>query len=109
MEWHSGKNAIADIMLWAEKTTKGSWMISGVRRKINKEEYHSIFVDNGSKQENIAIVWYDPKTHIGYHDANYIAAANPSALASISDYVKLLEAENEKLHEDIAKLNKKRK
>ena len=53
--------------------TPGKWFVSGVRGKIDREEYHAVNVENGGVQ--IAIVWYDPKSHEGYADAHLIAAA----------------------------------
>jgi hypothetical protein len=57
--------------------TPPPWFVAGVRGRINRHEYVSICrYDEAKKQdENIAIVWYDPKTGLGQDDARLIAAA----------------------------------
>lgn len=52
--------------------TEGHWYRSGVRRQIAKNDSHTIQVEFGPE---IAAVWYDPKTHEGFADANLIAAS----------------------------------
>ena len=57
--------------------TPGPWFVDGCRVRINKEEAHTIsrYNPDKSKDENIAVVWFDPKTGLGFLDAHLIAAA----------------------------------
>lgn len=64
------------------KWTPGKWFVSGVRGKIDREEYHAINVEGGGPQ--IGIIWYNPKSHEGFADAHLIAAAPELADSSSS-------------------------
>jgi hypothetical protein len=57
--------------------TPGPWMVSGVRCRINREQCHFVlrYDETAKKDEQIAAVWYDPKTNLGWADARLIAAA----------------------------------
>lgn len=64
--------------------TPGPWLRSGVRRKIDGMDNHAICATVDGQEIIIASVWYDPKTHAGFHDASLIAAA-PELLAALRD------------------------
>ncbi|CCB64433.1 hypothetical protein [Hyphomicrobium sp. MC1] len=57
--------------------TPGPWFVSGVRFRMNGNDWHSInrYNDEKLKDENIACVGFDPRTGLGFHDAKLIAAA----------------------------------
>lgn len=98
---------LADWEKAAEGVTPGPWFRSGVRGKAaqlgggnSRAEYHSISRYDEAKKtdENIAAVWYDPRTGLGLNDADWIARCSPdnvlSALRSLS--ARLAEAERER-------------
>ncbi|MBB5663221.1 hypothetical protein GGE68_001397 [Rhizobium leguminosarum] len=59
------------------KTTPGPWFVSGVRIKMDRQEWHGIARYNEDKKqdETIACVGFDPRTGLGLADAKLIAAA----------------------------------
>lgn len=70
----------------AEKATPGPWFRSGARQKVAGSDTHSIMATSAAgKEEAIASVWYDPKTHLGFHDAAFIALANPATVLELLD------------------------
>jgi hypothetical protein len=64
--------------------TPGPWFRSGVRRKVDGMDNHSIVATVGGKEITVATVWYDPRTHEGFHDANMIAAS-PALLEALKE------------------------
>lgn len=66
----------------AMAATPGPWFVSGVRYRMNGAEWQNVgrYDEALKRDENIAAVGYDPRTHLGYADAQYIAACSPDAL-----------------------------
>lgn len=55
--------------------TPGPWFVSGVRFRMNNGEWHSVNRYDGTSDQNIACVGYDPRTGDGHSDAKLIALA----------------------------------
>ena len=68
------------------KHTPGPWFVGGVRQKIDRQETLGIFRYDGTEKrdENIASVWYDPRSGAGTNDARLIAAA-PELLEALKE------------------------
>ena len=73
------------------KHTPGPWQISGVRGRPSTLSDNAAFHSVGPDGDAVAAVWYDPKTHVGWHDARLIAAA-PDLLEALQEVVPMLEA-----------------
>lgn len=54
--------------------TPGPWFLSGVRQKVGGADTHSVVATVDGKEIIIASVWYDPRTHEGFHDAKLMAS-----------------------------------
>lgn len=77
----------------AMAATGGEWLRSGVRRKIEGSDTHSIIAEDAGKDgkgEIIASVWYNPKTHEGFSDAAFIAHFNPVRVLSMLEEIERL-------------------
>ena len=57
--------------------TKGPWFVSGARVKLARQDTHAIchYEADVKRDENIANVWYNPRTNAGRADAALIAMA----------------------------------
>ena len=51
------------------------WFVSGVRHKVEGQEWHHIMQSGPDSDTSIALVGYNPKTHEGWKEAHLIAAA----------------------------------
>ena len=67
----------------AREATPGPWFVSGVRFRMNAGEWMSVNRYDGSKDENLAIVGYDPRNNAGFADAHLIAACSPSVILAL--------------------------
>lgn len=75
-----------------EKATPGEWFRSGCRAKVGRADTHSVVATVDGKEIIIASVWYNPKTHDGFHDAVLMALANPAKIKELlSDHDALAE------------------
>lgn len=74
--------------------TKGPWMVAGVRGRVSQQAVHYVFRYNEEKKrdEQIAAVWYDEKTGLGFADAHLMSAAPNLADALIPLMVIALDA-----------------
>ena len=64
-----------DLRKLLDDATPGPWMVGGVRGKLDRNDAHFILRYDAEKKrdEQIAAVWYDPKTGLGRSDALAIA------------------------------------
>lgn len=69
---------LEELRLAAERATPGQWSRSGSRSKVERADSHSVTAVVDGKEIVIATVWYDPRTHEGFHDACFIALFNPA-------------------------------
>ncbi len=68
---------IASAWALVNAATKGPWHVAGVRVKLDRQDTHAIckYDEDAKRDVNIANVWYDPKTGLGYADARFIIAS----------------------------------
>lgn len=85
----------AELKEAANRATPGPWSLSGCRCKMNRQVWHSIdrYIEAEKRDENIALVGYNPRTGLGLSDAKFIALANPATILA-------LEAEHQRLREE---------
>lgn len=76
--------------------TAGPWFPSGVRQKVGGADTHSVVATIDGKEIIIASVWYNPRTHEGFHDARLISAA-PDLLAAAKEALDFISATFENL------------
>jgi hypothetical protein len=83
----------ADLKRVAEAATPGPWQMNGARGKFAELNDRSQFHSVGPDADAVAAVFYDPKTHVGFMDAKFIALANPATVLSLLARLSAAEAE----------------
>lgn len=89
----------------ATAATPGPWQMNGARGKFAELRDTSQFHSVGPDADAVAAVFYDPKTHIGFMDAKFIAEFDPpTVLALLDEIERLREAKPLPSVEDVAKI-----
>ena len=83
------------------KFTPGPWFVAGARVHLDRQQWHAVsrYDEANKRDQNIALVGYDPKTGEGYFDAKLLGAA-PELYWALKESLQALNVASRQLTDD---------